>query len=87
MGTYQLLLCVCFMLSQQRALNRHARRLKSCFYLTNRPNYSTNYAIEVSLLFPKLCALFLNVEALLGQSSWVAKLCWLLAVLASDGAR
>lgn len=61
-----LLLYVCFMLSLQRTLNRRARRLKSCFYLTNRPNYSTNYGIEVSLLFPKLCALFLNVEALLG---------------------
>lgn len=68
-------LCVCFTRSLQRALNTHARRLKSCFYLTNRPNYSTNYGIEVSLLFPKLCALFLNVEALLGQSSWAAKLC------------
>lgn len=30
LGTYQLLY-VCFILSQQRAPNRHARRLKSCF--------------------------------------------------------
>lgn len=74
LGTYQLL-CVCFTLS----LQRHARRLKSCFYSTNRPNYSANYGIEVSLLFPKLCALFLNAEALwdraVGLPSSVS--CWL----------